>query len=99
MKLTQSKEFKLDDNKGCFIAGEPGTGKTYMCKGLQQEILKSVRHGNYYKVCTPTHKLALIANATTIFNLFNINPIDYTYPKSTVGKLKKEGGFCWMKFQ
>ena len=23
------------------------------------------------------------ANATTIFNLFNINPIDYTYLKST----------------
>ena len=49
-----------------------------MCKGLQKEILNSVRHGNCYKVCTPTHKSALIANATTIFNLFNINPIDYT---------------------
>ena len=35
--------------KGCFITGEPGTGKTYMCKELQQEILKSVRHGNCYK--------------------------------------------------
>ena len=91
MKLTQIKEFKLDDNKGCFITGEPGTGKTFMCKGLQQEILKSVRHGNCYKVCTPTHKSALIANATTIFNLFNINPIDYTYLKSTVENLKKEG--------
>ena len=77
--------------KGGFIAGEPGTGKTYMCKGLQQGILKSVRHGNCYKVCTPTHKSALIANATTIFNLFNINPIDYTYLKSTVENLKKEG--------
>ena len=56
-------------------AGEPGTGKTYMCKGLQQEILKSFRHGNCFKVCTPTHKSALIANATTIFNLFNISPV------------------------
>jgi hypothetical protein len=91
IKLTQIKEFKLDDNKGCFITGEPGTGKTYMCKGLQKEILNSVRHGNCYKVCTPTHKSALIANATTIFNLFNINPIDYTYLKSTVENLKKEG--------
>ncbi len=62
-----------------------------MCKGLQQEILKSFRHGNCIKVCTPTHKSALIANATNIFNLFNINPIDYTYLKSTVENLKKEG--------
>ncbi len=65
------KNFKLDNDKGCFITGEPGTGKTYMCKGLQQEILKSFRHGNCFKVCTPTHKSALIAKATTIFNLFN----------------------------
>ena len=36
------------------------------------------------KVCTPTHKSALIANATTIFNLFNINPFDYTYLKSHI---------------
>ncbi len=91
MKITQIKEFKIDDNNVCFITGEPGTGKTYMCKGLQQEIVKSVRHGNCYKVCTPTHKSALIANATTIFNLFNINPIDYTYLKSTVENLNKEG--------
>jgi hypothetical protein len=91
MKLSQIKEFKLDDNNGCFITGEPGTGKTYMCKGLQQEILKRVRHGNCFKVCTPTHKSTLIANATTIFNLFNIIPIYYTYLKSTVENLKKEG--------
>ncbi len=55
-----------------FITGEPGKGKPYMCKELQQEILMSVRHDNCYKVCTPTHKSALIANATTIFYLFNI---------------------------
>ncbi len=42
-------------------------------------------------MCTPTHKSALIANATTVLNLFNINPIDYTYLKSTVENLKKEG--------
>ncbi len=45
MKLTQIIEFKLDDNKGCFITGEPGTGKKYICKGLQKEIFNSVRHG------------------------------------------------------
>ncbi len=72
-----------------------------MCKGLQQEILKSVRHGNCYKVCTPTHKSALIANAITIFNLFNINPIDYTYLKSTVENFEKRvlNGYLLMKFQ
>ncbi len=72
-----------------------------MCKQLQQEILNSVRNGGSYKVCTPTHKLALIANATTIFNLFNINPIDYTYLKSTVENFKKMvlNGYLLMKFQ
>jgi hypothetical protein len=54
-----------------------------------------------YVQCTPTHKSALIANATTIFNLFNINPIDYTYLKSTVENLKKRvlNGYLLMKFQ
>ena len=73
------------------ITGEPGTGKIYMCKELQQEILISGENGNSFKVCTPTHKSALIADATTIFNLFNINPIDYTYIKTTVEKLKDDG--------
>jgi Cdc6-like AAA superfamily ATPase len=79
--LKHITEFKLDDNKGAFITGEPGTGKTYMCKELQKELLNKVVDGNCFKVCTPTHKSALIANATTIFNLFNINSIDYTYIK------------------
>ncbi len=74
--------------------GEPGTGKTYMCKGLQKEILKSFRYGNCFKVCTPTHKSALIANATTIFNLFNNSPVDYTYMKKSVVKLKE--GLIWI---
>ena len=91
IELTKIEEFKLDDDTGCFITGEPGTGKTYMCKGLQQEILNSVRYGGSYKVCTPTHKSALIANAITIYNLFNINPVDYTYIKTTVEKLKTDG--------
>jgi hypothetical protein len=90
IKLTKIEEYKLD-NKGCFITGEPGTGKTYMCKKLQQEILNSIESGNSFKVCTPTHKSALIANATTIYNLFNINPVDYTYIKTTVDKLKEDG--------
>jgi hypothetical protein len=60
-----------------------------MCKGLQQEIFKNVRHGSCYKVCIPTQKSALSANATTIFDLFDMNPIDYTYLKSTVENLKK----------
>ena len=84
--LKHITEFKLDDNKGAFITGEPGTGKTYMCKELQKELLN--KGDVCFKVCTPTHKSALIANATTIFNLFNINSIDYTYIKTTVEKLK-----------
>ena len=91
IKLTKIEEFKLIDNKGIFITGEPGTGKTYMCKQLQQEILKGIGNGNSFEVCTPTHKSALIANAMTIYNLFNINPVDYTYIKTTVEKLKDKG--------
>jgi hypothetical protein len=91
IELAHIEEFKLDDDKSCFITGEPGTGKTYMCKELQKELLSKVVDGNCFKVCTPTHKSALIADATTIFNLFNINPVDYTYIKTTVDKLKSDG--------
>jgi hypothetical protein len=59
-----------------------------VCKELQQELLSKVVDGNCFKVCTPTHISALIADATTIFNLFNINPVEYTYIKTTVDKLK-----------
>ena len=55
INLTKIEEFKLDNDKRCFIIGEPGTDKTYMCKQLQQEILKSVTYGGSFKVCTPTH--------------------------------------------
>ncbi len=65
--LENIEEFKLDNDKGCFITGEPGTGKTYMCNELQDELFNKVVDGNCFKVCTPTHKSALIANAT-IFN-------------------------------
>jgi hypothetical protein len=71
-----------------------------MCKGLQKETLNSVRYGNCYTVCTTTNKSSLIANATTIFNLFHINPIDYTYLKTTVENKKKAlNGYLLMKFQ
>jgi hypothetical protein len=57
-----------------------------MYKGLQQEILKSFRDGSCFKVCTPTHKAPLMANAKIILNLFNISPVDYTYIKTTINK-------------
>ncbi len=59
--LKHITEFKLDDNKGAFIIGEPGTGKTCMCNELQQEVIN--KGDNCFKVCT--HKSALIANAIT----------------------------------
>ncbi len=49
-----------------------------MCKELQQELLNKIVDGNYLKVCAPTHKSALIANATLCI-IFHINPVDYTY--------------------
>ncbi len=32
----------LENNKSCFITGEPGTGKTYMCKEFQQSLLNKL---------------------------------------------------------
>ncbi len=54
-----------------------------------------------YKVCTPTHKSALIANAIPIYNLSNINPVNYTQIKTTVEKLKLmvQNGYLLMKLQ
>ncbi len=72
-----------------FITGKPGTVKSYVCKELQQESLNKVVDGNCFYLCTPTHKSVLIADATTILIFFNINPVDYTYNKTTVDKLKK----------
>ena len=34
IELKNIEQFKLIDNKSCYIYGEPGTGKTYMCKEL-----------------------------------------------------------------
>ncbi len=47
------------------MTGEPGTGKTYMYKELQQKLLSKVKGSNGFRVCTPTHKSPLIANAIT----------------------------------
>jgi type II secretory pathway predicted ATPase ExeA len=66
--IERIEQCKLDEDKSCFITGEPGTGKTYVCKELQQEVLNKVVDGNRFKVCTPTHKSALIANVSTILN-------------------------------
>ncbi len=49
IELKYIEQFKLDDNKSCYIYGEPGTGKTYMCKGLQQELLSCVDNINSLK--------------------------------------------------
>ena len=85
MVLQDIEEFKLD-GKGCFITGLAGTGKSYLCRKLQ----KKLGEGNY-GVCSSTHKSALIIGGKTVYNLFNINPKDHTYIKSTVDKVKESG--------
>jgi hypothetical protein len=62
-----------------------------MCKEIQEELLNEVVDGNCFKVCTPAYKFASIADATTIFNLLIINPVDYTCLKTTVDKLRRDG--------
>ena len=85
-RLTNIESFDISKNKGCFITGEAGTGKSTKCKELQKQIGQ-----NKYAVCTPTHKSSLLVNAVTVYNLFNINPKDNTYVRGTVEKLKKSG--------
>ena len=83
--LKNIESFDLKNNKGCFITGKPGTGKTFLCNKLKKEII------NKFIVCTPTHKSALLVDGSTIYNTFYINPKDYTYLKSTVEILKSSG--------
>ena len=72
--LKNIDEFKLKDNKGCCILGMAGTGKSTLCKKLQQEL-----GINKYQVGAPTHKAALLIGAVTVYNLFNICPKTHTY--------------------
>ena len=75
------------NNKGCFITGEAGTGKTTTANKLKAQL-----QPNQYKVCTPTHKSSLLYDdAQTVYSLFNINQHNHTYLKSSVDKLKSEG--------
>jgi hypothetical protein len=78
-------EYKLGD-KGVFITGLGGTGKSYTINQLKSQLQPET-----FRVCTPTLKSALIVGAVTVYNLFNINPHDHTYCKSTVEKLKASG--------
>jgi hypothetical protein len=84
--LTSIKEFKLEAGKGMYLTGLAGTGKTHTTNSLKAQL-----NPNQYIVSTPTHKSALLVNGETIFNVFNVNPHDFTYLKTTVEKLKKNG--------
>ena len=75
------------NDKGCFLTGEAGTGKTTTANKLKAQL-----QPHQYKVCTPTHKSSLLYDdAQTIYSLFNINQHNHTYLKSAVDKLKSEG--------
>ncbi len=69
VKLNKIDKFELLNNKGCFITGPAGTGKSTLCNKLKSEL-----KDNEYKVCTPTQKSALLLNGVTFYSLFNIDP-------------------------
>ena len=52
-KLQNIDEYVLGD-KGVFITGNAGTGKTYLTNKLKESL-----ESNQYRVCTPTHKSSL----------------------------------------
>ena len=75
------------NDKGVFITGEAGTGKTTTANKLKSQL-----QPHQYKICTPTHKSSLLYDdAQTIYSLFNINQHNHTYLKSAVDKLKNGG--------
>ncbi len=82
--LKKIEEFKLKDNKGCCILGIAWSGKSTLCNNLQQELGEGK-----FAVCAPTHKAALLIEAVTVYNLFNIDTHTHTYLKSE--KLKNSG--------
>ena len=87
IKLKNINCYDITDGKGCYIYGEGGTGKTTPANKIKSQL-----QPNQYKICTPTHKSALLyEDAQTIYSLFNINQHKHTYLKSTVDKLKSEG--------
>lgn len=85
-QLEHITKYDVKKGKGVFITGDAGTGKSTLIKKILSEL-----DPNTFRVCTPTHKSALVVNGQTIYNLFNINSHDHTYLKSTVEKLV-EGG-------
>ena len=87
IKLNNINEYDIKYGKGCYIYGEGGTGKTTLANKIKSQL-----QPNQYKICTPTHKSALLCeDAQTIYSLFNINQHMHTYLKSAVDKLKSEG--------
>jgi hypothetical protein len=85
-QMVDIDNFNLTDDKGCFITGYAGSGKSTLIKKLQQQLQE-----NEYISCTPTHKSALIIGGSTIYNAFSIDPRDHSYMKSTVKELKNKG--------
>ena len=68
--------------KGVYITGEAGTGKT-----ITANKIKSQLQPHQYKICSATHKAALLyENAQTIYSFFEINQHYHTYLKSAVVK-------------
>ena len=68
--------------KGVYITGEAGTRKTTTANKIKSQL-----QPQQYKICTPTHKAALLyEDAQTIYCLFNINQYNHTYLKSAVDK-------------
>jgi ABC-type lipoprotein export system ATPase subunit len=59
-KLNEIKECKVEDNKGIFITGNAGCGKTYSTNQLISQLDPST-----YRTCTPTHKSALLIDGET----------------------------------
>jgi nucleoside-triphosphatase THEP1 len=72
------------NDKGTFITGEAGTGKTTTANKLKSQL-----RSRQYKICTPTHKSSLLYDdAQTIYSIFIINQHSRTYLRSAVDKPK-----------
>ena len=76
--------FKMDQKlqthiqQSCLCLGMAGTGKSKILQEMQRTLSNNEVSKPFVTAC-PTHKACKIINGATLYRLFDVNPIDYSY--------------------